>query len=235
MKRRFTLLFVLFAAVTTFAQQKKANLAELSLSAGDWFTVSASYTPIWGLGKSKKLKMGVGVRLNSSFGNNLLFETAPAKLTSGQTGPGVLFAENIKANIDTLRINSPQVNALNLYYTIEYAVSKKFDVGFNIDLLGFSFGGSKPATYLSNNVGTATTAKPTAFNLLLISDNDLGTLNSEIYGRYHLNKKIALKAGATFIFNEYKTTTKVQNVAGQTNDRFRNKALMAMVGISFKI
>jgi hypothetical protein len=50
-------------------------------------------------------------------------------------------------------------------------------------------------------------SRPTQWNLLLTSDNDYGSLNSEFYAQYFIHKAIALKLGFTFLFSEYKTDT----------------------------
>jgi hypothetical protein len=54
----------------------------------------------------------------------------------------------------------------------------------------------------------------------------------EFYARYWLNEKWAIKAGFTFIFSEYTTTTKVQQIP-EPNDRFRYKTGQAMIAVSF--
>ncbi|MEN9598311.1 MAG: hypothetical protein RL596_622 [Bacteroidota bacterium] len=77
------------------------------------------------------------------------------------------------------------------------------------------------------------TAKPTGFNLLLISDNDLGSLNSELFIRYKINNKWSIRGGTSFLFNEYKTNTKVQVQNGIENDRFRYKSLYGLVALSY--
>ena len=79
-----------------------------------------------------------------------------------------------------------------------------------------------------------TSASPTPFNILLVSDNDRGSLNSEFYGKYLLNEKWAVKLGAQFLFTEYTTQTKVQQFP-QANDRFRNKPLLLCVGVRYKL
>ena len=77
--------------------------------------------------------------------------------------------------------------------------------------------------------GTTQTAAPTSFDLLLVSDNDIGALNSELYFRYWFKPKWAIKAGASFAFTEYTTENKLR----LENDRWRNKSLMGMIGITF--
>jgi hypothetical protein len=76
---------------------------------------------------------------------------------------------------------------------------------------------------------TTQTAKPTAFNLLLISDSDIGSLNSELYARYWINDRFAVRVGASFQFIEYKTD---KNLTFE-NDRFRHKALLPFVAITY--
>jgi hypothetical protein len=64
-----------------------------------------------------------------------------------------------------------------------------------------------------------------------VSDNDLGSLNSELYARYWVNDKIGFRAGLSFQFVEY-TTDKVLTFE---NDRFRTKNLLPMLAISYKL
>jgi hypothetical protein len=238
MKKLLLWSFLLFSCTQVFAQKKTATEQSLNVSAAVGnreFSTAFMYQHLWLLGKQQKFKIGAGLRLTNYFGFDRYFTTAPAKLTSGQSGPGVLFSEDIPQNIDSIILNHSQVNALNLSVNMEYKLSQKIRLGFNIDAIGFSFGGKKSGSYLGNNgVGAATTAKPTTFNLLLISDNDLGSLNSEFFAAYQYNKKWSAKLGFQFLFAEYTTNTKVQTTPDfQTNDRFRNKSSAISLGIIY--
>jgi hypothetical protein len=76
------------------------NFAELTGGIGaSQATVSLAYVYNWKVGKRKKFELGLGARFTSYFGSDLYFTTAPAKLTSGKTGPAVLFTDDIDANI----------------------------------------------------------------------------------------------------------------------------------------
>lgn len=216
---------------------KKRTLNYIDLSVGlgqNQALIASSFTHYWGIGKKQKLHLGIGARLNNSFGTDQYFTTANAQLTSGKTGPGVLFADDIQANIDSFFVGKPQINALNISFNSEYVLTKKLNVGFNLDLIGFSFGASKTGIYISNGNKSLVSAKPTTFNALLISDNDKGSLNSEIFARYHLNSKWSLRGGAAFLFNEYTTNTAVQQLNGISNNRFRSKTLNLMIGLSYQ-
>lgn len=202
---------------------------------GNQLAGAIAWNHLHGIGKSKKFRVGYGLRFTSGFGGKTNFITAPAKLTSGTTGPGVIFSENIPANFDTLTFNNYQVNALNFAIYLNYAFSPKLEVEFNIDAVGLSFGSEQTADYnsskrlLSPNTDVKQSAKPTSFNALLISDNDIGTLNSEILIKYWLSSNWALKAGGSFIFTEYTTNNQLY----LNNDRFRNKAFLPMLGIVY--
>jgi long-subunit fatty acid transport protein len=128
-------------------------------------------------------------------------------------------------------LQSPQINAINLALNFGYRISPKFGVGFNIDAVGFSFGGSKDGSYINGNVGQVTSAKPTSFNVLLIGNNDKGTLNSEFYARYFFNDKLAIKLAYQYLFLEYTTDTQMQQ-SPEANDRFRHKGRLFSVGIT---
>jgi hypothetical protein len=237
MRRVFVFVSVLFLSGNLFAQQVKryVNYINVDLGAGGYRGIlSASFLHDWRLGSKQRFGVGLGVRFTSFLGTNVYYITAPANLTSGSTSPLIFFKENITENIDSLLVKSPQVNALNLMINLDYLINQKLLVGFNIDAIGFSFGKNTRANYMNGASGKNTTADPTSFNILLISDNDQGTLNSELYVRYFLNDRWALKTSMQFLFTEYTTITKVQQVP-EENDRFRNKSLLFSVGVSYKL
>jgi hypothetical protein len=73
-------------------------------------------------------------------------------------------------------------------------------------------------------------------NLLLVSDNDIGSLNSEFYARYKFNSRWSAKAGLGFVFTEYTTTVNAQTTpSGLQNSRFRNKAAGLMLGVNYSL
>lgn len=188
----------------------------------------------WSLGRQNKWWIGAGVRATAFLGANQYYRTAPAQLTSGRQGLLVIFTDNIEENIDSVLVKSPQVNALNAFVNIAYQFNSRWTLGFDIDVIGLSVGAKQRGNYINGYTGKNTTAKPTTFNLLLTSDNDLGTLNSALYLRYQLTARWFVKAAAQFLFTEYKTATPVQ-MQPSDNDRFRNKSLMAGVGVTFQL
>jgi hypothetical protein len=227
-------------SLASFAQEatdnkkgfKYNNNYDLAVSAGNGFATALSWSHFHKIGKKGKFQLGYGVRLTSLFGSNVAHITAPAKLTTGSSGLGVIAKETIEANLDTLTLDKIQVNSLNISINLQYAFSEKVEVGFNIDALGFSFGGEQKGTFVAKSQGRASsqeTAKPTTANVLLTSDNDIGSLNSELYLRYWISPKWAIRGGLTFAFSEYTANRKLVF----DNDRFRAKILMPMVGISF--
>lgn len=213
---------------------KYNNNFDLALATNGNQSASAlSWVHFFSINKKKKFKIGYGVRFTSQIGKNLEYYTAPAKLTSKQEGPQVLFSEIYYENIDTFKVSNAQNNLLNLSINLQYTIKEKFDIGFNIDAIGFSFGKKIAGSYSTFQDGTYPTsqaAKPTTLNALLVSDNDIGALNSELYCRYWFKPKWALKVGASFLFTEYTTTNQLR----LANDRWRNKALMGMIGVSYK-
>jgi hypothetical protein len=112
-------------------------------------------------------------------------------------------------------------------------------VGCNIDVIGLSFGPAKSFNIISSvyDAGQEPVqrASPTVFNLLLTSDNDIGSLNSEFYIRYRFDKKFSMRAGYAFLFSEYKTDNMLSFDDGRiVNDRYRYKAAMGFVSFTLK-
>ncbi len=232
--KHFLLLTAILISQLGFSQKRhNESNADFALAFGGGFSPAASYSRLWGISKNGNFKVGLGLRFTSLFAGQTDAITAPAKLTSGETGPQILFKDNILANIDSLRLNNIQVNYLNIPIYLQYSF-KKIDIGFNIDLLGFTFGAKQNAKYITSKSkvfnNTAQTASPTAFNLLLVSDNDLGSLNSELFARYWFKPNLGVRIGASFQFAEYTTDKKLR----LDNDRFRTKSLLPFIAISYR-
>jgi hypothetical protein len=221
--------------------------AQEAYKAGHRFGITAAYAPaqfagtlFWthdhGFGKKEqRFRLGYGMRFTAFVAANPFYTTAPSKYTSPTQSIGTFFSETIEENIDTIAIQTGQTNALNAMIQLGYRFSDKWEIGFNIDAIGFSFGGSKTVNVISSSFdegqSPVTTAKPTAFNLLLTSDNDIGSLNSELFIRYWPKANWGLQAGGQFNFSEYTTTTPLSfNDGAIENDRYRIKSLLFMAG-----
>ncbi len=232
MKRIIIIAFVLVVC-KGYAQQTYNYFDATAGVAKYQGSFSLAFVHNWQLGASRKFEVGVGGRFTSYIAANQYYVTAPAELTSESTSPFIIFKDNVTANMDTFLVKSPQINSLNLSIHLGYQLGKKISAGFNIDAIGLSFGGSRSGNYINGPVGKVTTATPTTFNLLLVSDNDRGSLNSEFYLRYAVRGPWSVKFGAQFLFTEYTTATKVQQFP-QENDRFRNKSLLFCIGVGYK-
>jgi hypothetical protein len=223
----FYCLFFIATMGSTFAQKE----IDIALAYNKGTTLSGSYDKFWG----KKLKIGLGLRANLHSSGHSMYITAPAELTSGKKSLAAFFTPYSNEKLDTLHMNSAAIVALNTKFALQYQVFKKTSIGFNIDLLGFSFGPEKDGRFsaaenkqLNNSIQAA---KPTAFNILLISDSDRGSLNSELYLKKQLKSNNYLRLGASFQFNEYTTT----NTLTFNNDRFRRKNLMPFLAYTISL
>jgi hypothetical protein len=212
---------------------KLNNTLDLSISSNiNQHCFTLSWVKFHSITKKERFKLGYGLRFTAQGSKNLYYVTAPAILTSKQTGPQVLFSPIYYENVDTFYVFRSQNNLINISINMQYTIKRKIDIGFNIDAVGISFGRSTTGKYMayqSPENGSQQTARPTTYNLLLVSDNDIGALNSELYLRYWINPKWAIKCGATFLFTEYTTNNRLR----LDNDRWRNKALMGLAGITF--
>lgn len=248
MNRQFFFVVILATAlggsisITAQGQESRPHTNWFDLvigTSGDVTTVCNSYQHAWKFGQSKRLTLGIGMRLNGFSANNQFFVTAPAKISKGEAGPGALFKKTIPANMDSVQFGSVSLYAINFMVNIGYSFSDRFSAGFNIDLVGISLGKQKPGTYINGNSPDGITSKPvegapTGFNLLLIAENDIGSLNSEFFVAYRLSDHWSIKAGVQHLFMEYSTTTKVQQLP-EPNDRFRITPTVACAGVVYTI
>jgi len=241
MKKIFLSVAVIGSSLVSFAQTNAASktnqFADVAAAVGSSrATVALSFVHNWKLGKKQKWEAGIGARLTTFFGTKQEHTTAPAKLARGTTTPfAVVFAGQKTENWDTLTVQRPLVNSLNISANFGYNFSSKWSAGFNIDLIGFSFGRESAAILTSNGVTkTEPAAKPTTFNVLLTGDLDYGSLNSEFFVKYKLNNRWAIRAVYQYYFSEYTTTTIKQTAPdGTIVDRFRLKANNIGAGVSY--
>lgn len=201
--------------------KKIEQLADFTIGFGSsQTTVSAGYVKNWNLGKKQRFYIGVGTRLSGAFGKGKIFTSAPAS-----------FASN-SANVDSVYGGNSSIYALNALINLGYHISPKLDLGFNIDVIGFSFGPNASRIFRTNGVETLTNTKPTGMNVLLVGNNDRGTLNSEFCLRYKVNNKVGIKLAYQHFFTELTTATKVQTLPAQ-NDRFRNITNLFSIGVAY--
>lgn len=219
MKKQFYTLFLIsnLLIIKSFGQSKYIQIGGAAGSGSGAAVISAQKD--WHLGKNEKIVIGTGLRFTSFFGNDVTLITAPADLTGNS------------ATVDSLLAPKPSISSLNLLINLGYRVNEKLEVGFNVDALGFSFGPEGSPNYITNGVSKSVKASPTSPNILLVGDNDKGSLNSHFYGRLKLTQKIGLNLAYQFLFNELTTTSKVQ--VNGSNDRFRSKSGQIYAGLSF--
>ncbi len=201
--------------------------SDISLSVGfgkDLFAGSLGWNRTHGLGSSHKFRLGYGLRVSSLSGTNLNYTTAPANLAADLT------------KVDTLLVAKANTIALNAVINIQYQLSKKLMVGFNIDAIGIGLGSETVSTLISSDTKAAglpanPSVKPSSLNALLVGNNDLGQLKSELYAAYNVSSKLWVKGGLDLTFSEYTAAQKLT----QDNDRFRYKANLIFLGISYQL
>jgi hypothetical protein len=178
-----------------------------------------------GIGSKQKFMVGLGIRQTSHFSRDLEYITAPAEFTSDEK------------NLDTMKLSSGSIHSVNLAIDLRYRFSNAFSVGFNIDAIGISSGPEQTGNLKSlNSSGISqsfsTKAKVTSLNALLVGDNDIGTLNSELYVAYGFNDQWAAKLSASYLFTEY--TTDKKYIDGIDNDRYRNKSMGLAIALQYR-
>jgi hypothetical protein len=235
-------LIVAMYSFTLQAQEQKKlprinKFADFSATIGSsQQTLAASYVHNWRIGKKRRFELGIGLRNTAYFGVKKDFWTAPASVARSSSVPFLVVVSGQETqNWDTLSVQRPFTNSLNVTANFGYHLSRRWYAGFNIDLIGFTVGRTGSAVFTSNGATTTEpAAKPAPFNLLLTGDLDHGSLNSEFFVYYNLNKQWSLKAVYQFVFIEYKTTNVKQTAPGGTIvDRFRNKANNGRIGVAY--
>lgn len=199
-----------------------------------------SWFALHDVGRKKRISLGYGIRFTYFRGEQLSYSTAPAKYTSPIQNPFTIFSPTLVENLDTLTTDVATSGILNAMICLEYALHTKVSFGFNIDAIGFSAGRQRSfivkSTVYDGGQPAQPTGRPTHLNLLLTSDNDIGSLNSEFFVRYHLRPNLDIRAGFTFLFSEFRTDQLLSFDNGRiSNDRYRYKASMLMLAVARRL
>ncbi|MDB5242411.1 MAG: hypothetical protein JWP57_3036 [Spirosoma sp.] len=212
----------------------------------DHYNPSLGYYQVINIGERKLISFGWTARLGAFYGDNINYYTAPARLTRGETGLGALSAPLITNNIDTLRFDLASMTSLNVGVRLQFNLGR-VELGASADLLGLTLGRRRTAIYRSSTGRFATgdsvsapfqganalqRAHPSYLNLRLLGDNDRGTLSTEVYVRFHLGQRLAVKGGYQWLTSEY---TVLNRDIIADNNRFRNRSGMVYLGLTFPI
>jgi len=238
MKQLKIYMIVCLLPIYALAQRTSHELIDLTGAIGESeAAVSGSYVYNWKFGASKKWEAGLGLKLSSWFGVKKEFTTAPARLSRSTNVPVlVYFAKNQEQNIDTLTVQRPLINSINISANVGYTLSR-WQIGLTLDLIGYSFGRTTSGILTSNGyTRTEASAKPAAFNLLLTGNNNRGTLFSEFFLSYELSKRWSVTGAYHIVSAEYKTSTINQQAPdGSTVYRFRYNAGNAGLGLLYHL
>lgn len=217
--------FAMFLQVqSTYAQEAKT--LNNSIEAGIGFTSGGfiggiGYWQDWGVLKNKALRLGYGVRFTSFSGSDGNHASAPPEFWNDETMR------------DSVFVSSPQMSNIALYVGASYVIADRFELGFNIDALGYTFGGDKDAvhTSISDGVETETVVNPGSVTALLLGPNDIGMVRSDFFVGYKFNENWKATVGFGPLFTEYRTETELQ----EGNTRYRGTYGMILLGVVYSL
>ena len=167
--------------VSAWAQTRQTLIGSLGGSSKHRFG-SVGYGLGWSPGFLKNLSLGPGIR------TTLLHHDGREYSVPNATG----LARD-------LRLEAPAMLHANVaaFFWAEYRLSPRWGLGLNIDLIGGSFGPSRPAqpTHPTADFAGLVQASPSGVSALLYNTNDLGLLQSEFYIAYKAAERVYLRAG----------------------------------------
>ena len=175
--------------------------------------------------KQNKYHLGMGVRMGVQQNNEGYFTTAHADLKS---------ADN---KIDSLYIDHAISVGFNFFVNAEYQWTKRIAFGGNLDILGWSTGTTQSHSFLPGTTSMeeghmkdeSAKAYPTQANAFSFG-NSKGCLNSQLYVKFNLGRKVGLRLGLAYLFQEYST----ERTWGEFSAyRFENNGAAFFAGLTF--
>lgn len=214
------ILVTIVATAQDFVKTGLQQSADVAFgSNGEHSIGSLSYWHSWGVGGEKKhFQLSYGLRFSFAGLNGAEFYSAP---------PAYYMIEE---ETDTLQLTTASQNNLVLALGATYQIRERFELGFNIDAVGYTFGATQTATFLGNGATVEDEVSPNQVTALLVGANDIGMVKSEFYVAYWLNEKWMLRAGTGGLFAEYKTSKELQ----EGNNRFRATTGVPSVAVRYR-
>ncbi|MFC5411632.1 hypothetical protein ACFPMF_20085 [Larkinella bovis] len=251
MRKIITLVFVLFSAVAYSQTPTSKRLSSgIDIGAGfkkDYLVPSFTYYELLNLDANQTFSIGWTVRVGAFYAKNLDYITAPARLTREKTGFAALSAPLVEDNLDTMRFSRVSATSANLGVRAQIRLGP-VELGASADVIGFGFGKNRRGIYHSSTgmfMGADTAGKevklsfsdhptqyaqPKRINTRLLGDNDQGALATEVYVRLLVMRRLGVRVSYQWITTEMHASN--ENIVTE-NQRFRNRASMVYVGLSF--
>jgi hypothetical protein len=224
--KNLIIIAVLFCSNALVAQEKKSSRTPKSLTSfydasiganGNDNAASLAYGNNWSLGKRQQWQLGFGARYTGYLGKQKNYQSAI---------PGY-YRNNEK--MDTILVAKPQQNNIALFVNATYRIKQKFELGFNIDVIGASFGASQNAQFISNKIETPAQVTTNSITALLVEANDIGMIKAEYYVAYWAKPKWMIRFGVIDLYSEYKTATELQ----VGNTRYRGASYMPFLSLRY--
>ena len=168
---------------------------------------SAAAWRLWGLDAGGRFQVGLGLRASHYFAGSSLLDN---QTTAGGAG---------------IQVWDPRLTALNAAFHVRARVAGPVRLGFNLDVLGASFGPARSLEAPGLGAGAQAQVSPVRGNLLLGGTRDRGSLNSEFYAAVALPQGLSLRVGWSHIVTAYATDA----------DRYRRFRNLAALGVSYQL
>ena len=167
-------------------------------------TASIGLSMHWSFLDKYPIEVGGGARYNYFVGSDFVVETAEHDLI--QDG------ETLK-----LQMPSGQLQSANLFISIVGGVYDAFSLGFNLDVVGVSWGPSTSARRNREGGMIDLVMTPTRWNFLKGDTRDLGSLNSEFFAQWKFSDTYLARIGWSHYFAEWKAQSTLEGAG----NRFR--------------
>lgn len=194
MKTAVLILLIGFTPLFLKAQSSSFNNLEFTINIDNEVVVpSLAYEYYFQVGKKRKLFIGPGVRVfGVSSGSSWRFAETNAPEDNFKDGD---------PNVNAFIADETRIAALNLGIYFLYKI-KRFEIGANTDLVGFTVSKSVSGTFENAEDGSLTQVNDIKAQSVVLFPFD-GSYNTEIiWFGYQLSEKSLIKTGITF--SDYK-------------------------------
>ena len=198
--------------------RREARLEVAAGAGSSRHTGALSFVYQFAVAWNRRARVGYGARYSFFGGSDLRFRTADRGQLDGNP-------------TDHAIVRDPAIHAVNLAAHVSLRLFGGAELGFNIDVIGVSFGRDK--TLESEAPGDAPRpGSPTSFNLLRGGARDRGTLNSEFYLGWQATQRLILRVGLSHFVAEYEAKSPLSG--GSTRLRVDGNLAFLSAGYRFE-
>lgn len=215
-----------------YIHEHERVLDVMALYGKDIYGIQGKFTKYFALNKKRKFFLGTGLSVTATWSERTEYLTAAPSLNRGSNSKLAFLRPIREEHTDTLLTDKSLLPFGCFFFTAQYRVHPKVDVGLCLDIIGATSPLFKDVVVRASGTDSANINQRVISSFISIfmpGSLARGNLNYHLYARYWFHHKWSVTAGLNYLYREYS----LLNYEINGGKRFRQTAITAHIGIGW--